>query len=85
MSDTLTEVGANVLRALQEGRALTRHDRAGRGPYYTLGGRRLSMPLVKQLEAQRFIARSGRPGSPVSAYELTPAGTDALTMWTTRP
>jgi len=78
MDTVLTEAEVNILRALREGAELTRHLRTERGPYYMLAGRRLSMPLVKRLEAQRLIVRTGQTGGATVPYTLTSAGMDAL-------
>ena len=74
---TLGAAGARVLRALREGAELAMHARqTGRGPYYTLGGRRLSVVTLKALEERRFIRREGR-----GVYLLTPLGEAALAEW----
>ncbi|ADV67980.1 hypothetical protein [Deinococcus maricopensis] len=78
---TLTDAQARVLQALQDGAALTMHARGDRGPYYTLNGRRLSMPLVKSLEANRWIEREGAGRGAASAYQLTAEGESALQAW----
>jgi DNA-binding PadR family transcriptional regulator len=81
MSRALSKAGARVLQVLREGAELTRHTRAERGPYYLMQGRRLSMPLVKQLEEQRFIAHVHSRASTTTSYTLTPAGREALEAW----
>ena len=75
----LTEPQARVLRAMQQGSDLTAHFRPGRGPFYTLGGRRLGIVLLKELEGQRLIARTGEgAGRAAAGYALTAAGEVAL-------
>ncbi|MFB9991324.1 hypothetical protein ACFFLM_04935 [Deinococcus oregonensis] len=75
----LTAPQARVLGALQEGALLLMHRRGERGPYYTLQGRRLSVTLLKELEALRLIEQeAGGTGRAVVAYGLTPAGRHAL-------
>jgi hypothetical protein len=78
MSRVLTQEEERVLRALRDGAELTRHTRVERGPYYLMQGRRLSMPLVKQLEEKRLIAPGQSRGSTTTSYTLTPAGHGAL-------
>lgn len=81
MDDGLTDPQARVLRALRDGAALTMHARSERGPFYTLGGRRLSVTLLKDLERLRFVSRSAGVSRTAVAYELTPAGLVALAHW----
>ncbi len=74
----LTDAEASVLRALRDGAELAMHLRqTGRGPYYTLAGRRLSVVTFKGLEGQKFIHREGG-GQVKAVYALTPAGEAAL-------
>jgi len=78
----LTGAQARVLRAMQTGAELTAHFRPERGPYYTLGGRRLGLVLLKDLEGQRLIARAGEGGGRAAAlYTVTDAGAAALEAW----
>lgn len=78
----LTETQAHVLRAVGQGTELTAHFRPGRGPFYTLEGRRLGIVLLKELEGQRLIARTGEgAGRAAVHYTLTAAGEAALTAW----
>ncbi|BDP43262.1 hypothetical protein DAETH_32310 [Deinococcus aetherius] len=78
----LTEARVRVLRAMREGAELVMHVRqTGRGPYYTLAGRRLSVVTLKELEEWRFVAREGGPGQTRATYTLTPAGEAALADW----
>ncbi|MBB5232703.1 hypothetical protein [Deinococcus budaensis] len=78
----LTEPQVRVLRAMQQGAALTAHFRPGRGPFHTLGGRRLGIVLLKELESQRLIARSGEgAGRGAAGYALTAVGEAALAGW----
>jgi len=68
-----------VLEALYSGAELVMHRRPTRGPYYTLGGRRLSMLLLKELEGRKLIAREGSgQGQEQTHYVLTPAGEAVL-------
>ncbi|GAA5514323.1 hypothetical protein Dcar01_03078 [Deinococcus carri] len=77
-----TDAEARVLTALREGAELVRHVRqTGRGPYYTLAGRRLSMVTLKELEGRRLVALEGGSGQARAAYTLTPAGEAALAAW----
>lgn len=78
---TLSNAEARVLRALREGAELAMHRRqTGRGPYYTLGGRRLSVVTFKALESRKLITREG--GAQAKAvYTLTPAGEATLAGW----
>lgn len=79
---TLTDAQARVLGALRGGADLVVHVRqTGRGPYYTLAGRRLSVVTLKELEGRRLITREGGPGHTRAAYVLTPAGEAALAEW----
>lgn len=78
----LTEAQAHVLQALRDGAELRRHERAERGPYYTLAGRRLSMPLLKALEGRKLVQRSGTAERGTAAYVLTLSGETALDGWT---
>lgn len=76
----LPDAHLRVLKALDSGAELVTHRRTTRGPYYTLGGRRLSLLLVKELEARQLIAREGHgPGRVQAHYALTPAGEALLT------
>lgn len=78
----LTETQARVLQAMQQGTELTAHFRPGRGPFYTLGGRRLGIVLLKELEGQRLIARTGEgAGRAAAVYTLTERGEAALIAW----
>ncbi|MFC4637183.1 hypothetical protein [Deinococcus hohokamensis] len=77
----LTEAQASVLRALQAGAELKRHDRPERGSFYTLAGRRLSMPLLKALESQKLVQSEGAAGRTTASYSLTAAGKAALQAW----
>lgn len=75
----LPDAHLRVLQALRGGAELLMHRRPTRGPYYTLGGRRLSMLLLKELEARNLIAREGSgAGTGPTAYVLTPAGKAVL-------
>lgn len=74
----LTAPQVRVLTALSEGAPLLLHRRGERGPYYTLQGRRLSVILLKELEALRLIERENGPERAVVAYALTPEGRSAL-------
>ncbi len=78
MSAPPDEHEVRVLAALQRGAALVMHRRGERGPYYTLGGRRLSVTLLKALEARRWIAREGGPDRAAVTYALTAEGEAAL-------
>lgn len=78
---TLTDAEAKALRAAREGAELALHLRqTGRGPYYTLGGRRLSVVTFKGLEGRKLIIRVGG-GQARAVYTLTPAGEEALANW----
>lgn len=78
----LTDPQARVLQAMQQGADLTAHFRPGRGPFYTLGGRRLGIVLLKELEGQRLIARTGEgAGRAAAVYTLTEVGERALAEW----
>lgn len=70
-----------VMTALRAGGTLAMHSRGERGPYYTLNGRRLSVTLVKNLEAARWITREGGASRAVAAYLLTPEGESVLVGW----
>lgn len=75
----LTDAEARVLTALRGGSDLVRHLRqTGRGPYYTLAGRRLSVVTVKGLEGRGLIALEGGPGQARATYALTERGEAAL-------
>lgn len=80
---SLTEAQARVLQAMRAGSELTAHFRAARGPYYTLGGRRLGLVLLKDLEGRRLIARgaAGGAGRAAAPYTLTGAGEAARRAW----
>ncbi|WP_104991829.1 hypothetical protein [Deinococcus sp. NW-56] len=81
----LTDAEARVLSALRDGAALVRHLRqTGRGPYYTLAGRRLSVVTVKGLEGRGLIALEGGPGQSSATYALTERGEAALAEGETR-
>ncbi|EYB68946.1 hypothetical protein DEIPH_ctg012orf0002 [Deinococcus phoenicis] len=81
----LNDAEARVLTALREGAALVMHVRqTGRGPYYTLAGRRLSVVTLKGLEGRTLIAREGGGGHTRAAYVLTQAGAAALADWEQR-
>lgn len=76
-----TEHQIRVLTALRAGGMLIMHTRGERGPYYTLNGRRLSMTVVKDLEAARWITREGSAGRIIASYQLTSAGGSVLAEW----
>lgn len=79
---SLTGGEARVLAALRGGAELLRHLRpTGRGPYYTLAGRRLSVVTVKELEGRGLIALEGSPGQARANYALTERGEAALAAW----
>ncbi|MPY67043.1 hypothetical protein F8S09_10130 [Deinococcus sp. SDU3-2] len=79
---SLTDAEARVLLALRVGADLLRHLRqTGRGPYYTLAGRRLSVVTVKGLEGRGFITLEGGPGQARATYALTERGEAALAGW----
>ncbi|WP_102126135.1 hypothetical protein [Deinococcus planocerae] len=81
---TPTQAQARILTALREGAELVIHTRqTGRGPSSTLGGRRLSVVILKELEAQKWIVREGGPGHTRARYALTPAGEATLAAWET--
>lgn len=78
---TLTDAEAKVLRGMREDAELALHLRqTGRGPYYTLGGRRLSVVTFKALEGRKLIARESG-GQTKAVYTLTRAGEEALADW----
>nr|WP_256488286.1 hypothetical protein [Deinococcus sp. HSC-46F16] len=78
----MTNAEARVLLALRGGADLVRHLRqTGRGPYYTLAGRRLGVVTVKGLEGRGLIALEGGPGQARATYTLTERGEAALTGW----
>lgn len=79
---SLTDGEARVLTALRGGADLVRHLRqTGRGPYYTLAGRRLSVVTIKGLEGRGLIALEGGPGQARATYALTERGGAALGEW----
>lgn len=81
MTAGLTDPQARVLGALRDGAALIMHTRRERGAFYTLGGRRLSVTLLKDLELLRYVSRSSGAGRTAVAYELIPGGSAALAQW----
>ncbi|WP_045234411.1 hypothetical protein [Deinococcus pimensis] len=82
MTDTpdLTEAQARVLAALEGGADLVAHRRDERGPFYTLGGRRLPVTLLKSLEDARLLQRD-TARSRASGFRLTETGRAALGAW----